>query len=181
MSETAPSHPLLAAVLYGTDSEVEDLLADAAADLRARGLNIAGMVQRTRRGESGCAGPMDLINVATGEAIRISQDLGAASRSCRVDPSGLAEASVILRDAITRRVDLVIVNKFGGLERQGRGLASDILAAVTEGVPVLTSVSRHHLDRWDEFTGGYHVLLPPDRAAILEWGESLRNHEAATP
>ena len=91
-------------------------------------------VQRRRNGDAGddCACVMELIDLGSGDAIRISQELGAGSSSCRVDPGGIAEAGSRLRASLEDKPDLVVVNKFGGLEKTGGGLADELLWAMAE-------------------------------------------------
>ena len=53
---------------------------------RAEGFKVAGLIQRNGDVGDACACVMELIDLGSGDAIRISQELGAGSSSCRVDP-----------------------------------------------------------------------------------------------
>src|SRR3954469_24730680 len=53
------------------------------------------------------------------------------SRGCRLDPSGLADAAVWLREAVQSRPDMRFVNRFGRQEAAGQGLRSEIAEAVS--------------------------------------------------
>jgi len=52
----------------------------------------------------------------------------------------------VLRRALEARADLIVVNRFGSMEREGRGLAQEMLAAMAERIPVLTVVHGIHGD-----------------------------------
>jgi hypothetical protein len=63
---------------------------------------------------------------------------------CQLDEVGAVAAAVAVQRDITAGCDLVLLNKFGKLEIAGDGLASAFRAAITAGLPVLTSVSPAH-------------------------------------
>ena len=98
----------------------DTLLADFAVEIQRRGFKVAGLIQRNGDTGDQCSCVMELIDLGSGDAIRISQELGAGSSSCRVDPGGIAEAGSRLRASLEDRPDLVVVNKFGGLEDRRR-------------------------------------------------------------
>lgn len=164
-------------LIHGPDSGVDDLIADFTDDLKRRGFRVGGVVQRNIGAGEHCAARMELIDIARGEVINISQQLGSGSRSCRVDPTGVAEASVVLRRAVTEKVDLLVVNKFAALEKDGRGLADELALGIAEGIPVLTSVSGRFLNEWQYFSGGLSVLLPPQREALWQWWGAHRLYD----
>lgn len=157
------------AILYPFGAAVDGLLAGFAATLTGRGFRVGGLVQRNTAGVHAGATLMELVDVATGVAVAISQNLGAGSVSCRVDPGGVAEASLTLRRALVERVDLLVVNKFATLEKDGRGLAPEILAALAEGIPVLIGVGSRFFGEWQVFCGGASTVLPPEMAALWRW------------
>lgn len=158
------------AVLHGPGSlEVDQLLQRFAATLIARGFRVEGVIQRNTGAIDDCAERMELVDVATGHAYNITQNLGSGSRSCKVDPMGVAEASGVLRRALGSGADLLIVNKFAGLEAGGSGLSAEMLAAMADGMPVLTSVGSRFTNEWVTFTGGYTDLLCPDMASLWRW------------
>lgn len=166
------------AVIHGPGSlAVDELLDRFTAELRRRGFRVGGVVQRNYGALDDCADRMELVDVATGKAFNISQNLGRESQSCRVDPSGVADASQALRRAIEERADLLVVNKFAGLEAHGKGLADELLSAIAEGIPVLTSVGSRFLNEWQGFTGGFTALLSPDEDALWRWWGTHRLYD----
>ncbi len=157
--------PLAAIVHTGTDP-VDELLASFALDLRDSGWQVRGVVQRS--GGPGKA-QTALIDLHSGQRFPLFQALGAGSTSCSLDPAGVTAASVTLRDALDPRTDLAVANRFGALEASGRGLAAEMLALMSEGLPLITVVNQSYLQQWRSFSGGYGVELQPSRLALDEW------------
>lgn len=158
------------AVIHGPGSYGVDALLDGfSAELKRRGFRVGGLVQRNHGPGDDCAERMELVDVATGRAYDITQKLGRESQSCRVDPTGVAEASQAIRNAVASGVDLLVVNKFAGLESHGDGLSDEMLTAIAEGIPVLTSVGSRYLNEWQTATGGFCDLLSPVPDALWRW------------
>ncbi|RAU21878.1 hypothetical protein CU669_11290 [Paramagnetospirillum kuznetsovii] len=170
MTATAqPGVPPIGAVIYAPGQPPEQLLADFAGQLLARGFRIGGLIQHTERAEDGRKTDMRVTELDTGRQISIGQSLGKASKACILDTQALAEASGAMRRALEDRADLVFFNKFSKSECEGQGLASDMLATVAEGIPVLTAVPGVLIGQWVEFTGGRTDLLPPTMEALWRW------------
>lgn len=159
--------PLAAAIVDEGGVDVDVLLATVAADCRRSGRRVHGLLM-TRVGGAGCAGDMVLVDIAGGERYLVSQPLGPGSSSCRADPQGFARASLVLRSALDQSPDLVICNRFGGLEAEGGGFADELLALMAQGVPLLTAVAPRNRAAWQRFSGGA-PLLPADAAAVAGW------------
>lgn len=164
----------LGAIIYGHGgAEAARLLTEFALTLMAEGVNLGGLVERSTPVAPGRS-RLDLVDLRTGMAFPITQDLGAGSDACAIDPGAIAEASKVLRHEIAAGVELLVVSKFAGLEAAGRGLAAELFLAVSEGVPVLTSVSARYKEEWDRQTGGSACELAPDRDALMAWFEAIR-------
>ncbi len=155
-------------ILHDGDERAAELLAAFAAELRAGGIDVGGLVQRDGVDTAGRP-RMELVDVRGGEVFPISLDLGPGSDSCSLDVAGLAEASVVLRREVARGVALLVVNKFSSRECEGEGLAAEMFEAIAAGIPLLTTLNRCHRARWDEMTGGVGVLLAPDAAVLRDW------------
>ncbi len=172
--------PLLrpGAVMHGPGSEhIDSLLDRFVSELARRGFRVGGVVQRNHGSRDDCSDQMELVDVATGRAFDISQKLGRESRACRVDPSGVADASQAIRRAIAERADLIVVNKFAGLEAHGEGLSDEMLSVISNGIPLLTSVGSRYINEWQSFAGGYADLLSPDMEALWRWWGPHRLYE----
>lgn len=145
------------------------LLADVAATLHGRGWPLAGAVQVNENTDPGRPCQMDLHVLTGGAAVRISQDLGVLARGCRLDPDGLERAVGLVEVALTSSPKLLIVNKFGKQELDGRGFRPVIGRALADGIPVLTAVNACNLAGFEAFAEGIGTRLPADRAAVLAW------------
>lgn len=163
------SQPAIGAVIYPPGKPPETLLADFAAELKARGFRLGGLLQDTLRDETGRKTDMTVTEIDTGRKLSIGQSLGKASKACILDSQALAEASGSVRRAIETHADLLFINKFSKSEMEGEGLAGDMLAAVAEGVPVLTAVPGVLIEEWTAFTGGQTELIAPSMAALWRW------------
>jgi len=65
--------------------------------------------------------------------------------------------------------DILILNKFGKQEAEGRGMRDPIVKAVDQGIPVLVGVNSSRLDSWNAFCGGDSAIFEPDDPAIDRW------------
>lgn len=143
-------------------------LAAVAADLGAAGLRLAGTVQVN----AGSAEPrrcdMDLRVLPDGPVFRISEDRGAHARGCRLDAGALETAVAAVLERLAG-ADLMIVNKFGKREAEGRGLVPAIAAALELGLPVLVGVNALNLPAFLGFAGDLAVALPAEPEPVRAW------------
>lgn len=168
----------LAFVSLAGRGATDALLAEAVARIRARGIVAAGTVQTNPP----CAGrdtcDMDIHVLPDGPVLRISQDLGLHARGCRLDSAALAAAVA----EAERRLDgagLLVVNKFGKQEAEGRGFAPLIAAALERGMPVLVGVNALNLPAFEAFAGTLARPLPATAAAIADWAAAATPADAA--
>lgn len=166
-----------AAIEAGDSSDADALLASVAKRLQHEGWRVRGLLMTYPDGRNTCAAPMVLVDVQTQQPYLVSQALGSGSSGCRVDPQGFARASEVLRTALDEAPDLVICNRFGGLEAAGGGFCQELLALLSSDLPVLTAVSPRYRDAWDAFTGGATVL-PARDDAIAAWLEQTLGERA---
>ena len=144
-----------------------------AADLAARGLRCRGTVQINS--ERADAGPcdMDVRVLPDGPVLRISQDLGPQARGCRLDPTALETAVGLVAASLTSGADLLIVNKFGKHEADGRGFRDVIAEAVAMDIPVLVGINALNRPAFERFAEGLALRLPSDPAALTAWVEEV--------
>jgi nucleoside-triphosphatase THEP1 len=166
-----PNH--LAAVLYRPEDDVDALLADFAVALLREGQRIGGVVQRNLKDEFGRQIGIYLIDLSTGRQISICQPLGTGATACKLDPAGLAEASLAVSRAVAEDAELIIVNKFSKQEAAGHGLRSEIAEAVISGGPLLTAVPEKCLDAWRDFTGDRGTTLLCALNVVEEWWQEV--------
>ncbi len=170
----------LAAIQFET-GDIDGLLSDISQTLGRQGLIVRGALQ-TRGpeiGECHCA-DMDLTTIGSTRVFRISQPLGNGSHGCRLHPGALAECSAFLADELSQGADLLILNRFGRGESDGRGFRDLISVALGLGVPILTAVRPTYVEQWAEFGAELCCDLPMERAAVLNWvSDQLRLKDAA--
>ncbi|WP_237153627.1 DUF2478 domain-containing protein [Oryzibacter oryziterrae] len=159
----------IAAIVYPEGSPVDDLLADAVARMRTAGVRVAGFLQAHMPTTDQCCGAMLLTDIEDGTQIDISQKLGPLSSSCKLDSAALAEAASRLDRIVASRPDLLLINRFGKAEVEGRGLRSGIEQAILGGVPVLLSVRADYAVPFQVFHGGLGEILPADIEEVLRW------------
>ena len=160
---------MLGVVVTADGSAGAAILGAAAARLRLAGVPVAGALQRDGAAADGGRTEMDLHLLDGTAVVRISQRLGPRSRGCRLDPDGLERAVGLVAAAIARKPALLVVNKFGRQEAEGRGFRPLIGETVAAGLPVLTAVHPRMLDAFDAFAGELGVRLPEDADAVVSW------------
>lgn len=155
------------------------VLTEVADRLLAEGWPLAGAVQANPGGARGDKCHMDLHVLASDDVIRISQDLGALARGCRLDPAGLASAVGLAEASLARGPRLVIVNKFGKQEVDGQGFRPLIGRALSDGIPVLTAVGPANLPGFLDFAGDLADELPARIEPLLEWARTVTGDRTA--
>jgi nucleoside-triphosphatase THEP1 len=155
----------LAALVYGPDEDPDAVLREFAAELNARGLRAVGMVQAGECADSS----LSAVLVHNGETLLLAQDFDPRASGCRLDLSRLQGAAARVADALEAGADILIVNRFGKRERDGKGLAHLIERALGADIPVVIAVSSQSFADWVKFAGGMSVKLPCDRGALVAW------------
>jgi nucleoside-triphosphatase THEP1 len=150
------------------------LLWEFADRLQARGLHLAGVVQTNsdRPGSHHC--DMDVRVLPGGPVIRINQVLGEESRGCRLNPAALEEAVALVETALERSPDLLIINKFGKHEAEGRGFRPLIAEALARDIPVLLGVNSLNQDAFEDFSGGYAEEINADAISLAAWFSNVQ-------
>merc|ERR1711969_292785 len=108
-----------------------------------------------------------------GPVLRISQDLGPQARGCRLDPAALETAVGLVSASLSSGADLLIVNKFGKHEAEGRGFRDVIAEAVAMDIPVLVGLNALNRPAFEDFAEGLATRLPPEPAALMAWVDDV--------
>jgi len=148
------------------------LLEGVAGELRHRGYRVCGTVQINVETDTGGPCDMDVKILPSGTVFRISQSLGKGARGCRLDPDALERAVVDVHTELSKGADLLIINKFGKHEAEGRGFRDVIAEAIVMEIPVLVGLNDLNKDAFEAFSDGYAVSLPPVIGSIADWVES---------
>jgi hypothetical protein len=112
---------------------------------------------------------LSAVLVHTGETLLLAKDPEPNARGCQLDIDRLQDAGARIADALESGADLVIINRFGKRERDGKGLASLIERARDADIPVMIAVSSQHFADWNTFAGGMSAKLACDRSALETW------------
>ena len=123
---------------------------------------------------------MDLRVLGRSDVVRISQNLGEQATGCRLDPDGLETAVGLVETTLERRPRLLILNKFGKAEIEGRGFRPLIGQALEQGIPVLMGLKALNRDGFDAFAQGMAQTLPADLDAVLAWSRAIAAIEPLT-
>ncbi|MHA6266942.1 DUF2478 domain-containing protein [uncultured Aliiroseovarius sp.] len=158
----------LAYVIAPGRGQTNLLLAGVAAALGQRGLSLCGTVQldTERAEEHHC--DMDVLVLPDGPKIRISQYLGANAQGCKLNPDALETAVGQTEDRVKAGADLLIVNKFGKQEAEGRGFREAIGSALLADIPAIIGVSEGSHDAFKAFVGEAEQLAP-EHDAVMTW------------
>jgi len=116
--------------------------------------------------------------VHTGEKLSLFQDLRSWVDGCRMDVGQLVQAAGQIADAIDQGADIVIVNRFGRQEREGKGLAHLIERALSVDIPVVIAVPSHRFADWIKFVDGMSVKLHCNRDSLDAWWNALSSRNA---
>jgi hypothetical protein len=159
----------LAAMVYGPEQDPDAVLRDFAAALIARGYRVVGMVQAGQCADSS----LSAVLVHSGETLLLAQDFDPTAKGCRLDLGRLQSAGERVARAMDGGADLLIVNRFGKRERDGKGLGYLIERALKSDVPVAIAVSGERFSEWIKFAGGMTVKLPCERDALDGWWHNV--------
>lgn len=149
--------------------DVDRVLGRFAETLMARGVDVAGVVQtNTDCGETRAC-DMDVEVLPAGPILRISQDLGPESRGCRLNPEALEQAVGLVGQRLTEDTRLLLVNKFGKQEAEGRGFREVVGEALARDIPVVVGLNGLNQAAFEAFCGGMAEPLRPELPALLDW------------
>ena len=149
--------------------KIDDLLYALAEDLAGRGVRVAGAVQRNLPDKADTFCDMDLKILTGTRTIRISQSLGTHASGCRLDPQALEDAVGEVEASLNapKPPDLLIVNKFGRQEAEGRGFRTAISAALVRDIPTLIGVRDCYLADLENWAGDMADSVSADQ--IEDW------------
>ncbi len=156
-------------LLIDASEEVNTVMADAVALLRASGAAVGGLMQRF--GEPLPSGKQSiwLDDVMSGRVIRLDLPRGPGARSCTLDPSALADAACLLRRAAIVGCNIIFVPRFGSVEAEGGGMRVEIAEAVLSGAACIIGVRPALLPDLELFLGGPGTVLLPSAASVAGW------------
>jgi hypothetical protein len=155
----------LAALVYEADQDPDAILREFATDLNARGFRVVGLVQAGQCADSS----LSAVLIHSGEKVLLAQDFNPTASGCRLDLGRLQNVGERVAEALAAGADLLIINRFGKREREGKGLGHLIERAVGTDIPVVIAVSSQRFADWIKFADGMCVKLRCERDALREW------------
>lgn len=159
----------IAAVSADAAGVTDGLLYDLAMDLLNDGLTVAGAVQTTTPATDEANKAMDLLLLPDQTPHRISMILPKGTKGCSLDQGALEEAVASVQTRISTDADVVILNKFGQREAEGRGFRDAIAAAVEHDVPLVIGVAPPREKDFEDFIGMSVDQFGPDAQALKSW------------
>lgn len=169
----------LAALVYERGEDPDRVLGEFAADLNSQGYRAVGLVQVGPRGDQTRGLSARLVH--SGEQVSLYQDLGPMAEGCRLDPSRLLDAGARVACALAQGADLLIINRFGQQESEGKGLLHLIVEALSADIPLVIAVPSHRFDAWIKFADGMSVRLKCERRALDQWWGKLHGRSFRRP
>ncbi len=163
----------LAAILHDGDQLGDNAMSNIAGRLQDAGHRVGGVVQSNtlRPGLFHC--DMELRELTSGRIFPISQNLGNKSSGCRLDSAALEHVVGLVEAAVRTGLDILILNKFGKQEAEGKGLRNAIVLAADAGIPVLVGLNRGNCDTWIEFCGDEGRLFDINSPKVEQWLASV--------
>lgn len=149
--------------------ETDLLLASVAQVLSDLGYRLAGTVQVNSDRADCHRCDMDVLVLPDGPTIRISQSLGKDAKGCRLDPNALEHAVERASKKLSEGADILIVNKFGKHEANGRGFREVIAQALEQDIPVLVGTNHLNEAAFLDFVGHNARALAPKTAECINW------------
>src|SRR6201987_5699948 len=159
----------LAALVYGDQDDPDAILRDFADELNAHDRRVVGMVQTGQCADSS----LSAVLVHNAETLLLSQPPSPGATGCKLDLSRLQDAGARVADALAAGADLLMINRFGKREREGKGLGYLIERALGADIPVVIAVSSQRFADWIKFSGGMCVKLRCERDALTEWWQKV--------
>lgn len=173
----------VAGVVYDGGLDIDAVLSAAVDLLRSNGVRVAGLLQRFGDTLPGGKRSMFVEILSSGERIRLDLPRGPEASGCVLDPDALNRAACALRSAITQRPDVLMVNRFGKQEAEGRGMRAELAEAVTSGLLTVVAVHQSLVAEWEKFLGEPGYLLRPEPTDIVDWAcqrvpsvDAIRRH-----
>lgn len=163
----------IAALVYDDEAFPAATFVRIVAWCRSRNVSIAGVLQHPVAPYVDHRCDVVLEDLMTGRRTALFERRGVHARGCRLDESALAEVTALIRCSLEHRPRLLILNKYGKAECEGRGLRDLIALSADLGIPTIIGLPRRNLAEWTNFAGDFAVQLEDGTAQIDRWIEIL--------
>jgi nucleoside-triphosphatase THEP1 len=153
--------------------DIDLVLETFSKSLAAKGVKACGIVQINSNHAGSHRCDMDVCVLPDGPVIRISQSLGKEAKGCRLDPAALEAAVLEVETRLTRKPDILIINKFGKHEANGRGFRGPISTALSLNIPIVVGVNQLNLESFQEFCGEMADPVDSTVLALKTWFKQI--------
>ena len=161
----------LAAVVYDCGDDPDTVLRNFAQSLQARGVRAVGLIQQVRHAVD--ADGIAAMLVHNGVERPLLLQLGHHASGRRLDVGQLLQAGAEVANALSDGADLLIINRFGRQESEGKGLTFLIEQALASDIPVVIAVPSFRFVEWIRFAHGMSVRLPCTHRALNAWWQTV--------
>lgn len=165
--------PPLTALVYPDTGYPAAAFEALVARCRKAGLSLTGVLQHLWDAAPDRRCDVILEDLATGRRTAIFENRGAGASGCKLDESALTDVAARIEPALRASPDVLILNKFGKAESEGRGLRDLIAVAIEFDVPVLIGVPKGNLPLWRSFAGDLAMELAADIGEVERWADRL--------
>jgi hypothetical protein len=159
----------LVAIVYANEAYPQSTFEGIVENCRGRGVRLAGVLQHPACSDPAGHCDVALEELTTGLRTDLFEDRGPGAGGCRLDVAALAEVNGQVARSLDNDPDLLILNKFGKVEAEGRGLLDLVAIAVDRGIPVVIAVPIRNLEAWHNFAGGLSVEFSSDPSEVNDW------------
>lgn len=159
----------LVAIVYANEAYPQSTFERIVENCRGRGLRLAGVLQHPVCSDTAGLCDVALEELTTGLRTDLFEDRGPGASGCRLDVAALAEVNAQVARSLDNDPELLILNKFGKVEAEGRGLLDLVATAVDRSIPVVIGVPIRNLEAWRNFAGGMSVEFSSDPFEIMDW------------
>jgi uncharacterized protein len=144
-------------VVHDPTETIDGLLADFALNLKSRGFNVLGYVQRNNRGCSGasdgCAERIDGFDLGTSESVTMAR----------------GSAEQYLRHAMRENADLLVISRFSASVEATEAAKALVGTEASQGMPLLTSIAGGCIHKWHHFAQHDGAMIAPNARALWNW------------
>lgn len=155
----------LFAIELGPDKANDQTLLELASQLRSEQRRVLGHIQIKGAAQGAChCREMHLVDLASGLLTRISENRGREARGCHLNWAALTDVAHCVEGNLCSATDILIVNRFGRAEAEGKGMRGVIEKALSMGIPVIVGVRPAYAEVWQAFHCGLARLVAFDRA-----------------
>ncbi len=160
----------LAALVYDPEQDPDTVLRRFALRLSFQGYRPVGLVQLGHHAHDDPH--LEAVIIPSNERVELFQRDQSFGRS-RIDMQTFARVGARIASEFDIGADVLIVNRFGRQEQQGRGLSALIDRAGSADVPVVVAVPTHRFLDWIRFADGMSVKLSCDDRSLQIWWNTI--------